>query len=99
MHHRSQGLGLRQTQLQIQEMSTPTKPHHMATWCYLRDGEVDDGWVLLHKKIVLGEPLDAEDEVRRQLGELEALQEILLVGFIFLKKAIFEDILTHENLS
>lgn len=50
-----------------------------------RDGEVHNGGVLLHKKIVLGEPLDAEDEVRGQLGELKALQEVLLVGFVLLK--------------
>lgn len=52
----------------------------------IRDWKVDNGGVLLHKEIVLGEPLDAEDKVRRQLGELEALEEVLLIGFVFLKE-------------
>lgn len=59
---------------------------------YVRDGEVDNGGILFHKEVVLGEPLDAENKVRRQLGELEALQEVLFVGLVFLKgKRIFFD--------
>lgn len=50
----------------------------------LRDGEIDNSWVLLHKEVVLGESFDAKDEVRRQFGELEPFQEILFVGFVFL---------------
>lgn len=50
----------------------------------LRDGEVDNCWVLLHEEVVLGESFDAKDEVRRQFGELEPFQEILFVGFVFL---------------
>lgn len=50
----------------------------------LRDGEIDNSWVLLHEEVVLGESFDAKDEVRRQFGELEPFQEILFVGFVFL---------------
>lgn len=50
----------------------------------LRDGEIDNCWVLFHKEVVLGKSFDAKDEVRRQLGELEPFQEILFVGFVFL---------------
>lgn len=50
----------------------------------LRDGEIDNCWVLFHKEVVLGESFDAKDEVRRQFGELEPFQKILLVGFVFL---------------
>lgn len=50
----------------------------------LRDGEIDNCWVLFHKEVVLGESFDAKDEVRRQFGELEPFQEILFVGFVFL---------------
>lgn len=53
---------------------------------HLRDGEVDNGGVLLHKEVVLGEPLDAEDEIGRQLEQLEPFEEILFVGFILLKE-------------
>lgn len=52
----------------------------------LRDGEIDNCWVLFHKEVVLGEPFDAKDEVRRQFCELEPFQEILFVGFVFLKE-------------
>lgn len=52
---------------------------------HLRDGEVDNGGVLLHKEVVLGEPLNAEDEIGGQLEQLEPLQEILFVCFILLK--------------
>lgn len=50
-----------------------------------RDGEVDDGGVLLHKEVILGESFDAKDEVRRQFGQLEPLEEVLLVGFVLLR--------------
>lgn len=62
----------------------------LSTWgkydSILRDGKVDDGGVLLHKEVVLGEPLDAEDEIGRQLEQLEPFEEILFVGFILLKE-------------
>lgn len=51
---------------------------------HLRDGEVDNSGVLLHKEVVLGESFDAKNEVRRQFGQLEPFEEILLVGFVFL---------------
>lgn len=51
---------------------------------HLRDGEVDNGGVLFHKEVVLGESFDAKDEVRRQFGQLEPFEKILFVGFVFL---------------
>lgn len=33
--------------------------------------EVDNGWVLLHKEVVLGEALDVEHHVGGQLGQAE----------------------------
>ena len=36
------------------------------------DGEVDNGGVLLHKEVVLGEALDVQNQVGRQLGEAES---------------------------
>lgn len=51
---------------------------------HLRDGEIDNRWVLFHKEVVLGESFDAKDEVRRQFGELEPFKKILFVGFVFL---------------
>lgn len=53
---------------------------------HLRDGEIDNGGVLLHKEVVLGEALDAEDQIGRQLHQLEPLQEVLLVGFVLLRE-------------
>lgn len=52
---------------------------------YLRDGEIDNGRVFLHKEVVLGESFDAEDEVWRQFGQLEPFEKILFVGFVLLK--------------
>ena len=60
----------------------------------LRDGEVDNGGVLLHKEVVLGEALDAEDQVGGQFGQLELLEEILFVGFVLLQE---RDTHTHTQ--
>ena len=60
----------------------------------LRDGEVDNGGVLLHKEVVLGEALDAEDQVGGQFGQLELLEEILFVGFVLLQE---RDTHTHTD--
>lgn len=51
---------------------------------HLRDREVDNCGVFLHKEVVLGESFDAKDEVWRQFGQLEPFQKILFVGFVFL---------------
>lgn len=53
---------------------------------YLRNWKVDNGGIFLDEEIVLCESLDVEDEIGRELCQLEPLQEILLVGFILLKK-------------
>lgn len=53
----------------------------------IRDGEVDDCRVLLHKEVVLGESFNAENEVRRQFGQLKPFEKILLVGFVFLRES------------
>lgn len=50
----------------------------------VRDGEVDDGWVLLDKEVVLCESFDAEDEVWGKFGELEFFQEVFFVGLVLL---------------
>ena len=52
---------------------------------HLRNGKVDNGRILLHKEVVLGESFDAEDEIWRQFGQLEFFEKILFVGFVFLK--------------
>ena len=52
----------------------------------LRDGEVDNGGVFLHKEVVLGEALDAEYQVGGQFGQLEFLEEILFVCFVLLQE-------------
>lgn len=51
---------------------------------HIRNRKVDNSWILLHKEIVLSESLNTKDEIWRQLGELEALQKVLLVSLIFL---------------
>lgn len=53
----------------------------------VRDGEVDDRRVLLHKEVVLGESFNAENEVWRKFGQLKPFKEILLVGFVLLQQS------------
>lgn len=53
---------------------------------HVRDGEVDDCGVLLHKKVVLGESFNAEDEVWGKFGQLKPFEKILLVGFVLLQE-------------
>ena len=52
----------------------------------LRDGEIDNGGVLFHKEVVLGEAFDAKDQIGRQFGQLEPLEKILFVGFVLLQE-------------
>lgn len=54
---------------------------------HIRDGEVDDCGVFLHKEVVLGESLNAENEVWRKFGQLKPFEKILLVGFVFLQES------------
>ena len=54
------------------------------------DGEVDDGGVLLEVEGVLREPLEVEDDVGRQLGDLELLQEVVLVRLVLLLRLAVE---------
>ena len=35
--------------------------------------KVDDCWILLDEKVILCEPFVANDEIRREFGELEPL--------------------------
>ena len=46
------------------------------------DGKVDDGGVFLHEEGVLGEALDAEDQVGRQARQFEPLDDLLFVGLV-----------------
>ena len=54
------------------------------------DGEVDDGGVLLEVEGVLRESLEVEDDVGRQLGDLELLQEVVLVRLVLLLRLAVE---------
>lgn len=46
------------------------------------DGKVDDGRVLLNVESVLSEPHDVENDVGRQLGDLELLEKIFFVRVV-----------------
>lgn len=66
------------------ESSCPTENGVAISEGDSRDREVHNGGVLLHKEVILGESLDAEDEVGWQFGQLEPLKEVFLVCFVLL---------------
>ena len=47
------------------------------------DRKINDRGVLFNKERVLREPLDVQDEIRRQSRYFESFHEVLFVGFIF----------------
>lgn len=58
----------------------------MVNELHIRDWEVDNCWVLLHKEVVLGESFNAENEVWRKFGQLKPFEKILLVCFVLLQE-------------
>ena len=46
------------------------------------DWKIDNGGILFDEKSVLGEPLNEQNDVRWQLGQLEFTNNVVLVGLV-----------------